>query len=131
MNFSKFEEIVKIEFVEGSNCYGHHPMQLAAINNKGELELNALLHLKLNDIKDRVDFYLNKNDFKELFLSLDFPSNVEIENDFILLLNFNGKSLKESIIKEYDVKTGAILNISNNAEHKIIKHIVKLLIGEK
>ena len=60
MDFKKFEEIVKIEFVESSNCYGHHPMQLAAINNKGELELNALLHLKLNDIKDRVDFYLNK-----------------------------------------------------------------------
>ena len=36
MDFKKFEEIVKIEFVESSNCYGHHPMQLAAINNKGE-----------------------------------------------------------------------------------------------
>lgn len=131
MNFSKFEEIVQIDFIETSNCYGHHPMQLAAVNKKGELELNALMHLETNDIKNRVEYYLNRNDFKELFLSLDFPSNDEIKNDFILILHFNGKSLEESIIKEYDVNTGAILNISNNAEHKIIKHIVNFLKGEK
>lgn len=131
MDFKKFEEIVKIDFIESSNCYGHHPMQLAAINSKGELELNALLHMKLNDIKSRVDFYIKRDDFKELFISLDFPSNDEIENDFVLLLHFQEKSLQESIIKEYDAKTGEILNISSNVDYKIVNHIVNLLIGEK
>ena len=46
MNFKKFEELVIIDFIESSNCYGHHPMQLAAVNKKSELELNALMHLR-------------------------------------------------------------------------------------
>ena len=131
MNFSKFENIVQINFIESSNCYGHHPMQLAAVNKKGELELNALMHLKTDDIKNRVEYYLNRNDFKELFLSLDFPANDEIKNDFVLLLHLKEKTLEQVLIKEYDVNTGAILNTSDNAEHKIVKHIYNLLIGEK
>lgn len=133
MDFKKFEEMVKIDFIESSNCYGHHPMQLAAINSKGELELNALLHIKLNDIKTRVNHYLNDNEFKELFISLDFPSNDEIENDFILLLHLQDRTLKESIIKEYDRDTGEIINISSNDNYKIVNHIVNLFIfiGEK
>lgn len=131
MNFSKFEEIVKIDFIENSNCYGHHPMQLAAVNKKGELELNALMHLKTDDIKNRVEYYLNRNDFKELFLSLDFPANDEIQNDFVLLLHLKEKTFEQVLIKEYDVNTGAILNTSDDSEQKIVKHIVNLLIGEK
>lgn len=131
MDFKKFEEMVKIDFIESSNCYGHHPMQLAAINKKGELELNVLLHFKLNDIKSRVDFCMNRDDFKELFISLDFPSNDELENDFILLLHLQERTLKESIIKEYDRDTGEIINISSNDNYKIVNHIVNLFIGEK
>ena len=131
MNFKKFEELVIIDFIESSNCYGHHPMQLAAVNKKSELELNALMHLRTNEIKNRVEYYLNRNDFQELFLSLDFPANDEIKNDFILLLHLKEKTCEQVLIKEYDVKTGAILNTSDNAEHKIVKHIYNLLIGEK
>ena len=100
MNFSKFEEIVKIEFVEGSNCYGHHPMQLIAVNKKGELEMNALVQVALNDIKNRVKYYLNRNDFKELLLSLDFPANDEIKNDFILLLHLKEKTCEQVLITQ-------------------------------
>lgn len=131
MNFKKFEELVIIDFIESSNCYGHHPMQLAAVNKKSELELNALMHLRTNEIKNRVEYYLNRNDFQELFLSLDFPANDEIKNDFVLLLHLKGKTCEQVLIKEYDVKTGAILNTSDNTEHKIVKHIYNLLIGEK
>jgi len=76
------------------------------------------MHLKTNEIKNRVEYYLNRNNFQELFLSLDFPANDEIKNDFVLLLHLKGK-------------TCAILNTSDNAEHKIVKHIINLLIGEK
>ena len=34
MNFKKFEELVIIDFIESSNCYGHHPMQLAAVKDR-------------------------------------------------------------------------------------------------
>lgn len=131
MNFNKFEKIVQIDFIESSNCYGHHPMQLAVVNKKGELELNALMHLETNDIKNRVEYYLNRNDFKELFLSLDFPANDEIQNDFVLLLHLKEKAFEQVLIKEYDVKTGAILNTSDDSEYKIIKQMVNLLIAEK
>ena len=129
MDFDKFVEIVKIDFIESSNCYGHHPMQLAAINKKDELELNALLHLKFNDIKNRIDHYLNKSDFKELFLSLDFPANDEIENDFVLILHINEKGLEKSLIKQYDVSTGAYLDVLENSEFKVVSHIVNLFMG--
>ena len=48
MNFKNFKKLLNIDFIESSNCYGHHPMQLAAVNKKSELELNALMHLKTN-----------------------------------------------------------------------------------
>lgn len=131
MDFNKFEEIVQIDFIESSNCYGHHPMQLITVNKKGELEMNALVQVELNDIKNRVEYYLNRNDFQELFLSLDFPANDEIKNDFVLLLYIKEKTCEQVLIKEYDVKTGAILNTSDNSEYKIVKQIVNLFIGEK
>lgn len=130
MNFDKFVEITKIDFIETSNCYGHHPMQLAAKDKSDKLELNALMHLKINDIKNRVDSYLNKSDFKELFLSLDFPANDEISNDFVLILHINEKGLVKSLIKQYDVLTGVYLDVLENSEFKVIKHIMNLLIGE-
>lgn len=129
MDFDKFVEIVKIDFIESSNCYGHHPMQLAAIDKNGKLELNALMHLKINDIKNRIDYYLNKSDFKELFLSLDFPVNDEITNDFVLILHINEKGLVKSLIKQYDVSTGAYLDALENSEFKVIKHIMNFLMG--
>ncbi len=130
MDFVKFLEIVKIDFIESSNCYGHHPMQLAAIDKNGKIELNALLHLKIIDIKNRVDSYLNNSDFKELFLSLDFPANDEITNDFVLILHINEKGLEKSLIKKYDVSTGVYLDVLENSEFKVIKHIMNLLLGE-
>lgn len=130
MDFDKFVEITKIDFIETSNCYGHHPMQLAAKDKSGKLELNALMHLKINDVKNRVDSYLNKSDFKELFLSLDFPANDEITNDFVLILHINEKGLEKSLIKLYDVSTGVYLDVLENSEFKVIKHIMNLLIGE-
>lgn len=130
MNFDKFVEITKIDFIETSNCYGHHPMQLAAKDKSDKLELNALMHLKINDIKNRVDSYLNKSDFKELFLSLDFPANDEISNDFVLILHINEKGLVKSLIKQYDVLTGAYLDVLENPKFKVIKHIMNLLLGE-
>ena len=130
MDFDKFVEITKIDFIETSNCYGHHPMQLAAKDKSDKLELNALMHLKINDVKNRVDSYLNKSDFKELFLSLDFPANDEISNDFVLILHINEKGLVKSLIKPYDVLTGTYLDVLENPEFKVIKHIMNLLIGE-
>ena len=34
--------MVKIEFIEDSNCFGHYPFQLFCENKDGEFEINVL-----------------------------------------------------------------------------------------
>lgn len=129
MDFQDFIKSAKIEFISNLS-FGHHPMQLIAINNEGKCELNALAHLHLNDIRDRFENYLSNEKHKEIYISLDFPSNTEIFNDFVLLMHFKGKKLIQSIIKEYSSKNGEELKESKGEQYDVVVKISKLLTGE-
>lgn len=59
MDLNKFEKIVQIDFIESSNCYGHHPMQLIVITKENEMEMNALVSLRLDDVRNRIRDYMN------------------------------------------------------------------------
>lgn len=131
MDLNKFEKIVQIEFIESLGCFGHHPMQLIVITKENEMEMNALVSLRLDDVKNRIRDYLNRGDISEILISLDFPGNDEIPKDFVMLLHFKEKVLEKSLIKQYDVSTGAIIDVSDNSEYKVVKHIMNLLFGER
>lgn len=131
MDLNKFEKIVQIEFIESFGCFGHHPMQLIVITKENEMEMNALVSLRLDDVRNRIRDYLNRGDISEILISLDFPGNDEIPKDFVMLLHFKEKVLEKSLIKQYDVSTGAIIDVSDNSEYKVVKHIVNLLFGER
>lgn len=129
MNFLNFTDIVKIDFIENSNCYGHHPMQLVAIDKNGKCEFNALAHMRLDNVKDIFKSYSVKKDDNEIMLSLDFPKNDEVKNDFIMMLHFKNKQLVDLLIKEYKVETGEVINVSDNKHFNVVNEIVKMLVS--
>ena len=129
MNFLNFVETVKIDLIENVNCYGHHPMQLVAIANDGKCELNALAHLTFDNIKERFKSYFIKNEHDEIMLSLHFPKNDEIKNDFIMMLHFKNKKLVDLLIKEYKLETGDVVNVSDNKHFNVVIEIVKKLVS--
>lgn len=131
MDLNKFEKIVQIEFIESFGCFGHHPMQLIVITKENEMEMNALVSLRLDDVRNRIRDYLNRGDISEILISLDFPGNDEIPKDFVMLLHFKEKVLEKSLIKQYDVSTGAIIDVSDYSEYKVVKHIVNLLFRKR
>lgn len=53
-----------------------------------------------------------------------------LTNDFVLILHINEKGLEKSLIKQYDVSIGIYLDVLENSEFKVIKHIMNLLLGE-
>ncbi|MEV9477598.1 hypothetical protein ACOTVS_11760 [Aliarcobacter butzleri] len=125
--FNEFVNNTKINFIENCNCYGHHPMQLISINKRNELNLTALMHLRLIDVKNRFKEYFYNEDNRDLMLSLDFPKNDEIKNDFIMLLHFNDKKLINLLIREYNPKNGEFLQTIEDKNLNVVKEIVKLL----
>ena len=131
MNFEKFKtELVKIEYLEnynGYNGFGHNPLQLIAIDEFGEMELNALCGLKVKDIINRVHEYLNSNT-KELYLSMDFPANQEISNDFVFLIHIANHSINSTLIIEYDTNDGKIIKESDGTGINGIKYIIDKII---
>ena len=87
-NVNEFvERLVKVEFIESSECFGHYPFQICSKTKDGSLRLGALA---LGG--DVVSCYraLKKEleeGCTEIFLSLDFPANGDIENDFVAVFS--------------------------------------------
>jgi len=126
MDFYKFkEDIIKIEFLESCSSFGHHPMQLIAINSDDTMEMNALVGLNIQGIVDRVKDY-KENDSKELFLSMDLPSCEGINNDYVLALHFKNDDIKTTVI-EYELDTGKIIKETDNIDNKTVSTIVGYL----
>lgn len=123
MNFKKFkDDVVKIEFIESCSSFGHHPMQLIAINSDDTMEMNALIGLNTQSVISRVKDY-KSNDSKELFLSLDLPSCKGISNDYILAIHFKGDATKSTVI-EYNLDTGIIVKETDNIDNEIVSTII-------
>ena len=85
-------DLVKIDYVEQSDCFGHYPFQMFVEKKEGGFELNALaLGGNVNSNYLRFREYL-KAKAKRIYLSLDFPAGGDIENDFVAIFSYeNGK----------------------------------------
>jgi hypothetical protein len=117
MNTTEFiEKLVKIEFIESENSYGHYPFQLFVETSESELfEMNSLmLGGDVISCYKRVRDYVRKN-AKEIYLSLDFPKGKDISNDFVCVLSIKG-DVCEILAIPYDTKTGETYEIITNSE---------------
>jgi hypothetical protein len=113
--------MVKIEFVEDSNCFGHYPFQLFCENKDSEFEINALLlggdvescYRRFSDYK--------KDDAKRIYLSLDFPSGGDIENDFVAIFSLENNEVNLYAIP-YETEEGKTFDmIKNSSQLDMIK----------
>lgn len=127
MNFIEFEKKIDIDYIESSQCFGHHPMQLVKFDYNNKIEINALMHLNMEDVVRRVKRYL-KDDFKEIHLSLDFSAMNEINNDFVLLLNFKKNNEVNSMIIQYDSENGQVLSKITNPKYEFVRKIINFFL---
>jgi hypothetical protein len=108
--------MVKVEFIEDSNCFGHYPFQLFAEMDDGKNEINALaLGGDVKSCYKRFSHY-KKNNAKRIYLSLDFPKGGDMENDFVAILSFENNETKLHAIP-YQVSDGKILKAVEESEH--------------
>jgi hypothetical protein len=81
------DKLVKIDYLDNYNCFGHFPFQLFVVTSDGSFEINALaLGGDVLSCYKRFRKYL-KEDSKKIFMSLDFPSGGDIKNDFICIFS--------------------------------------------
>jgi len=81
------DNLVKIEYIEDSECFGHYPFQLFVETNDGKFEINALaLGGDVLSCYNRVSKYLKEKSNK-IFMSLDFPAGGDIEHDFVCIFS--------------------------------------------
>ncbi len=77
------EQLVKVEYVEQSECYGLYPFQLFCETKEGKLEMNSLaLGGDVISCYKRVKKYLDLESPK-IFLALDFPKGGDLIHDFV------------------------------------------------
>jgi len=101
------ENMVKIDFVEQSNCYGHYPFQLYAETEDGRMEFNSLaLGGDVLGCYNRVKHYRALKS-KKIFMSVDFPAGGDIEHDFVCVFSIVGNKIEIYAIP-YNEKDGTI-----------------------
>lgn len=124
------EQIVKIEYLEDSNSYGHYPFQLFVENSDGKFEMNSLaLGGDVESCYNRFGEYL-KNNAKKIFMSLDFPASNDIDHDFVCIFSYIDNNYDVYAIP-YDTETGEIYeDIHNNKMLDIILEEFKMIISE-
>ena len=115
-NVNEFiENMVNIEFVDQSNCFGHYPFQMWTKTKDGKNEMAALAIGGDVAACYRAAAGHIKNDAKCVYLSLDFPATGDIKNDFVAVYSYEDKELK-CIAIPYDPKTGNLLDRINSSE---------------
>jgi hypothetical protein len=104
------KKMVKIEFIEDSNCFGHYPFQLLCENKDGGFEINALALGGDVDSCYRKFAKYKKEGAKRIYLSLDFPKGGDIENDYVVIFTFENNKVELFAIP-YEINGGKILDI--------------------
>jgi hypothetical protein len=98
-------QLVKIEFINHCGTYGFYPFQMF-VEEKDEKSTMCCLDLG-GDIravyKAFSDFY--KNDPKRIYLAVDFPSNMDIKEDFVCVIGYENNEFTLYAIP-YNLKTG-------------------------
>ena len=104
------EQFIKIEIIENEesdpNVYGLYPFQLIAEFENGKMDINALAVNNVQDCYVRVNDYLSKG-AKKIFMALDFPRNLDIDNDFIAIFSIVEDKYDIFAIP-YDTETGEV-----------------------
>ena len=102
--------MVKVEFIEDCNCFGHYPFQLMCENRDGGLSITALaLGGDVASCCMKFSEYKNQG-AKRIYLSLDFPKGGDIENDYIAIFSFEGNDIGLFAIP-YDTANGKTFDI--------------------
>ncbi len=108
--------MVRIEFLEDENCYGHYPFQLFVETKDETFEMCALaLGGDVLSCYRKFGEYKN-DDAKRIYLSLDFPSGGDIENDFVAIFSMENDKIDLFAIP-YSTKDGAKLELINKSSH--------------
>lgn len=129
MDLKSFREsFVKIEPIEGTGAYGHHPFQLIAVTADGGNEINALFIQKMHQVIKRVKEYIAE-EAKEIFLSLDFPAGNGIPNDFVLCLHLVAGKSHETMVIEYSTEDGSVFKESSGDDYPLVCEIVRYFVA--
>jgi len=115
------ETLVKIEFIEDMNCFGHYPFQLFCENESGDFELGALA--LGGDVTSCYKVFAKhiKGDAKRIYLSLDFPKGGDIENDYVAIFTFDYGVINVFAIP-YDTEDGKTFDtIKNSSQLDLMK----------
>lgn len=108
-------QLVKIDFMEDEECYGHYPFQLFAETSNGDFEMNSLaLGGDVASCYNRVKKYL-KEGAQKIFMSLDFPGSKDIEHDFVCIYSIVDGEFDVYAIT-YDTETGDIYDEIHKGE---------------
>jgi len=115
------ESMVKIDFIENSNCYGHYPFQLFVETKDNKFEINALaLGGDVASCYRRFAEYKN-NGAKRVYLSLDFPKGGDINNDYVAIFSFED-GVFDLFAIPYNIEDGEVLDyIKDSAQLNNIK----------
>jgi len=103
-------QLITIEFISDSQCYGHYPFQMFVETSDGGFELNALaLGGDVVSCYRRVASYVKQN-AKRIYMSLDFPAGGDIENDFVCIFSYEGGEF-ELFAMPYDPEDGTMYDL--------------------
>jgi len=109
------EQLVKIELIESEDCYGHYPFQLFVETNDGKFEMNSLaLGGDVESCYKMAKQYLDDG-AKKIFMSLDFPASLDIENDFVCIYSIVDEVFDVYAIP-YNTETGHIYDEIHSGE---------------
>lgn len=120
--------MVRIDFVENSECFGHFPFQLLAETKDGKLEINALaLGGDVAACYRRFAKYKNSG-AKRVYMSLDFPKGGDIKDDYVAIFSFENNEINLFAIP-YKTKDGTTLDYIKTSDHldKIKADLVSFL----
>ncbi len=123
------KNLVKIEYQKTIEAYGHYPFQMYVEFNNGKKQLVSLaLGGNIRAVYGKVRKIYGKT--KKIFLSVDFPTNGDIESDFVVVYSVIDKIITSQAIT-YDTKTGKtleVLGVVSSKQLTIITNQFKALI---
>lgn len=109
------EKLVKIEYLDHCNAFGFYPFQMY-VEHKDENTTICSLDLG-GDVravyKAYADFF--KEAAKRIYLALDFPSGMDISNDFVCVIGYENLEFTIYAIP-YNTETGETFSEIRDAE---------------
>lgn len=111
------EQMVKVDYVDQSDCYGHYPFQMFVQKQDDKVSISALA--LGGDVKACHRLFADEmhNNSKRVYMSLDFPSAGDIENDFVCVFYYENKTHELKKIAITYNSEGVILKQITESEH--------------